>query len=151
MEPIPETAEAINQLEASVDQGDLLAQLTRLADQGKEIVPDLVGVSIAPLDHGLTYTLVATAAEIAVLDAIQYAVGGPCVEAAHTERVVQFDQDAFDEDRWRLFAESTAARAVRSTLTLLLSDDGLEVAGTVNLYAASPRAFDGLHEQLAES
>jgi GAF domain-containing protein len=149
MEPIPETAEAIDNLDALVEEGGLLAHLTRLADRGKEIVPDLVGVSIAPLDRGVTYTLVATAAEIAVLDAIQYAAGGPCVEAAHAEQVMQFDQNVFDEDRWRLFAQATAARTVRSTLTLPVTSEG-RVVGTVNLYAASRRAFDGHHEQLAE-
>jgi GAF domain-containing protein len=149
MEPIPETVEAIGHLDALVEEGDLLGHLTRLANRGKEIVPDLVGVSIAPLDRGLTYTLVATAAEIAVLDAIQYAAGGPCVEGAHTEQVMQFGQNVFDEDRWRLFAEATAARTVRSTLTLPVRSEG-RVVGTVNLYAASRRAFDGLHELLAE-
>lgn len=151
MEPIPETAEAIAATQtpgASAGGGRLLADLTRLASRAKEIVPDLVGVSITPLDHGLTYTLVATAEDFAVLDAIQYATGGPCVEGAHTEQVLQFEPDVMDEERWRLFAEATAAHAVRSTLTLpVLRAE--RVVGTVNLYAASPRAFGGHHDDLA--
>jgi GAF domain-containing protein len=148
MEPIPETVEAIDGLDPSADDGSLLADLIGSASRGQAAVPDLVGVSIAGFDHGLTFTLVATAEEVAVLDAFQYLAGGPCVEAAHTNQVMEFEPDLFEEERWRFFAEATAARAVRSTLTLPVLSDG-RVAGTVNLYGGSRRAFVGHHEQLA--
>jgi GAF domain-containing protein len=148
LEPIPETVEAITNLDLPADAGDLLADLTRLASQAEEIIPDLVGVSIAPLANGITFTLVATALSIAVLDAVQYLAGGPCVEAAQNDRVMEFDH-VLDESRWQLFAQATAAHVVRSTLTLPLLREG-RLVGTVNLYAASRRAFVGLHEQLAE-
>jgi GAF domain-containing protein len=150
MEPVPETVEAINELDPSVDDVDLLAHLVALANRGQEVVPDLVGVSIARLDQGLTFTLVASAGMIAVLDAVQYVAGGPCVDGAHTNQVTEFDrEDVLDEKRWRLFAEATAERGVRSTLTLpVLGRERVE--GTVNLYAASARAFVGHHEELAE-
>jgi GAF domain-containing protein len=149
MEPIPETAEALDELDPSVDL-DLLEHLTDLADRAQDIVPDLLGVSIARRDGGLTFTLVATAIEIAVLDAVQYLAGGPCVDAAHSVEVREFNHDdVLDEERWRLFAETTAARAVHSTLTLpVVTDD--QVVGTINLYAASRRAFVGHHDALAE-
>jgi len=149
MEPIPETVEAVNELDPMYDEGDLLAHFTQLASEAREIVPDLVGVSISGFDQGLTFTLVATGEEVAVLDAVQYVGGGPCVEAAHTDQVLELQPDVLDEERWRLFSEATAARAVRSTLTLPVLSDG-RVAGTVNLYAASRRAFVEHHEQLAE-
>jgi GAF domain-containing protein len=150
MEPIPETVEAVDELDPSAHAPDLLASLTRLASRAREIVPDLVGVSTAVLEEGITFTLVATTHEIAVLDAIQYAAGGPCVDGAHTDEVLEFDaEDTLDEEQWRLFAEATAAHNVRSTLTLPLVRDG-RVEGTVNLYAASRRAFVGHHEALAE-
>jgi GAF domain-containing protein len=149
MEPIPETVEAVDELGPAYDEGDLLADLTDLASRAREMVPDLVGVSIAGFDHGLTFTLVATASDVAALDAVQYVAGGPCVEGAHAEEVMEHQADALDEEEWRLFAEATAERAVRSTLTLPVLRDG-SVIGTVNLYAASPRAFVGHHEQLAE-
>lgn len=150
LEPIPETLEALEELDSPADAGARLRQLTTLAERAREVVPDLVGVSIARVDHGLTLTLVATAPEIAVLDAIQYVAGGPCVEGADTRQIREFDDDnVLDEERWRLFAEATAARAVRSTLTLPVVE-GEAVVGTVNLYAASRRAFVGHHEDLAE-
>jgi GAF domain-containing protein len=150
LEPIPETVEAVNELDPSVEDGDLLADLTELANHAQEIVPDLVGVSVARIAEGLTFTLVATAAEVAVLDGIQYIAGGPCVDGAHTEEVCEFNRDdVLDEQRWRLFAQATAARAVHSTLTLPVVGAG-RVVGTINLYAAFDRAFVGHHDALAE-
>lgn len=150
MEPIPETVEAVNELEPAADADELLAGLVRLASLAQEVVPDLVGVSIARLDEGLSFTLVATAQEIAVLDAVQYLAGGPCVEAAEADEIREFDrEEVLSEERWSLFAEATAAHVVRSTLTLpVMSAD--RVTGTVNLYAASRRAFVGHHEELGE-
>lgn len=146
MEPIPETVAAVNELGSA----ELLEDLVRLANRGKEIVPDLVGVSIARIDQGLTFTLVASAEEIAVLDAIQYAAGGPCVDSARSEEVRHFDnRDVLDETRWQLFALATAARTVCSTLTLPVMRRG-SVIGTVNLYGASRRAFVGQHDELAQ-
>lgn len=120
MVPTPETILAIDKLDPT-DEVDLVAELGRLADRAQQIVPDLVGVSIARLASGLTFTVVATAGEIAVLDGIQYLAGGPCVDAAHTNQALEFDNgDALDEERWRLFAQATAAHTVRTTLTLPL-------------------------------
>lgn len=149
MQPIPETVEAFNNLDSSSTDPDLLTSLMRLADRAREVVPDLVGVSVARLDEGLTFTLLATAEEFAVLDGIQYAAGGPCVQGAHTDEILEFAPgDILDETRWQLFAAATAAHAVRSTLTLPVVTDG-RVEGTVNLYAATRRAFVGHHGHLA--
>jgi hypothetical protein len=52
LEPIPETVEAVNELDPSVEDGDLLADLTELANHAQEIVPDLVGVSVARMAEG---------------------------------------------------------------------------------------------------
>lgn len=150
MEPIPETIEAVSELDPLVDVENLMAELVGLANRAKRIVPDLVGVSIARLDQDVTFTLVATADEIAVLDAVQYVAGGPCVDAAAEHDVREFDSaDVFDEERWLLFSEATAAHAVRSTLTLPVMG-GRGVLGTVNLYAASRNAFGGLRDDLAQ-
>ena len=150
MEPIPETVEAVNELDPSAHPPDLLSSLLRHAIRAKEVVPDLVGVSIAVLEEGITFTLVATSDEIAVLDAIQYAAGGPCVEGARSDEIREFHPDSvLDEARWQLFAEATAARTVRSTLTLPVVRAG-RVEGSVNLYAASRRAFVGHYEALAD-
>ena len=149
MVPIPETVQAIDNLDPT-DDFELLESFRSLADQAQAVVPDLVGVSIGRLTEGLTFTLVATTEEIAVLDGIQYLAGGPCVDAAHMNCSVEFDNDdPLDEDRWLLFAQATAARAIRTTLTLpVIANE--HVVGTINLYAASQRAFSGHHDELAD-
>jgi GAF domain-containing protein len=151
MEPIPATVEAIDELDPVGDATHLMERLRRLADRAKEVVPELVGVSVAKLEEGLTFTLVATDTEIAALDGVQYAAGGPCVAGAEDDEILEFQpEQAVDEERWQLFAQATAARAVRSTLTLPILDPGGEVSGSVNLYAASPTAFEDHHEELAD-
>lgn len=150
MEPIPETAAALADLAASGDSRlreelDLRARLVR------EFVPDCVGMSLASVEHGVTFTLVATSEEIAVLDAVQYLYGGPCVDAAHTDEVWEFtsdDEALLDEAGWHRFARATAAHMIASTLSLPILDDG-RVVGTVHLYASSAHAFTGLHDELA--
>ncbi len=149
MEPLPETVDAASELDQLAPEEDLLESLVRLANHAREVVPDLVGVSIARLEEDLTFTLVASDEDLAVLDAVQYVAGGPCVAGGRTGEVQTFhDDDVLDEERWRLFAEATAAKTVRSTLTLPVRA-GARVVGTVNLYAASRRAFAGHHEDLA--
>lgn len=82
LEPIPETVEALNNLDVVTADSDLITWMTRLANRAREVVPSLTGASIARLDAGLTFTLVASSPEVAVLDAVQYAAGGPCVKGA---------------------------------------------------------------------
>src|SRR5438046_228438 len=57
LEPIPETLEAANELDPA-GEGDLLDRLRRLANRAQEIVPDLVGISIARREENITFTLV---------------------------------------------------------------------------------------------
>lgn len=149
MEPIPETVEAFAEMR-TVDGHALLTELRERASLVRALVPDCVGLSLASLAHGVTFTLVATDEEVAALDGIQYLFGGPCVDAEHTDEVMTFERgDAvLDERGWQQFARATAARSVSSTLSLPVLE-GERVVGTVNLYAASAAAFAGLHSALA--
>lgn len=150
MEPIPETTEAIEEYGPFTDAGsNLLENLRERARQVKAIVPDCVGLSLASVTDGVTFTLVASATEIAMLDALQYVGNGPCVDAVEAERVLEYPhEEMLDEQGWQLFAQGTAAAAVASTLSLpIIAAD--RVVGSVNLYAASNRAFTGHHEELA--
>jgi GAF domain-containing protein len=149
MEPIPETLEALGELDTYLDEETLLDQLRRSADLARRIAPDLVGISIASQQHGVTLTLVATDDEIAALDGIQYLTGGPCVDAVHdSQGMATTSADLFDEPRWLAFASATAAAGVRSTLTFPIMEDDIAI-GTVNLYGASDDTFDGKHRLLA--
>ena len=149
MEPIPESKEAVEEFGPFTDDEDLLDELIKKGERVRASVPSCVGLSLALKENGVTFTLVASAAEIATLDALQYLDGGPCVEAAENERALAFRAtDPLDERRWQLFAQGTAATGVASTLSLPILAQGA-VAGTVNLYAAAEDAFTGRHEDVA--
>ena len=130
----------------ATSESDLLAELQQRALLVRRLVPDCVGLSLASVEHGVTFTLVATSDDIAVLDAIQYLYGGPCVDAAHTDEALEFVRgDAVvDEYNWQRFARATSATGFSSTLSLPILDNE-RIVGTVNLYAASAQAFAGLH------
>ena len=150
MEPIPETWRAADDLDPVADDALLPERLRAMADRAREIVPDLVGVSVSAVRPGITMTVVSSSADPAVLDGMQYLVGGPCLQAAAEDRILQKrGSELFDEDAWRLFAEATACHDVRSTLSLPVVDAG-RVVGSVNLYGGSGTCFEGGAEALAE-
>jgi hypothetical protein len=149
VEPIPETQEILEKLVASGDRG-LALTLLRMGRRAESIVPECVGLSVALLDQGLTFTLAATNEVVAGLDAVQYVDGGPCVLGAHENAVLDVTpDDPLGEDRWLMYAQASAAAGVRSSLTMPILDTKGTVIGTVNLYAATPGAFVGHHEELA--
>jgi GAF domain-containing protein len=150
MDPIPQTSEAIDEFGPFFGDDDLLDTLTDMGRRVREVVPDCVGLSLASREHGVTFTLVASEVGIAALDGLQYLDGGPCVTAVDEERIIQFpDEDVLGEEAWQLFARGTAAAAVASTLTIPVMV-GDEVTGSVNLYASSPEAFAGKHQEIAD-
>jgi len=150
MEPIPQTLEAINELDPFVDDGDLLEQLIGMGDRARAVAPDCVGVSVASREQGVTFTLVATSDETAALDGIQYLTGGPCVDAVEAEQGLATTlDDLLSEPRWQALGQASAAAGIRSTLTFPVLRNG-EVVGSVNLYGASDDAFDGKHQELAQ-
>ena len=149
MEPIPESVEAMQERDPVIGDEHLLERLQEISSEVQVLVPDCIGLSVALLEDDLILTLVATAPEIAVLDALQYLGDGPCVEAVREGAIVELnDADLLDEESWRVFALASAASSVASTLTLPILRDS-EVVGSVNLYAASGHAFSGLHDELA--
>jgi len=148
MKPLPETDEALDEFLEEEDS-DLRRMLLDLGRRTVHIVPSCVGLSLCLVHEGLTFTLVATSQEAAVIDAAQYLDGGPCVEVAAGGSPLDLDiHDLLDEDRWTAFARASAAHGVRSTLSLPVERDG-QVVGGINLYAADPAAFRGKHEELA--
>jgi GAF domain-containing protein len=150
LEPLPETREALASMGQLSDR-DLASELVHQGELAEEIVPNLIGLSLALVRDGLTFTIAATPDQLALLDAIQYAFGGPCVDAALQDTTVRSgDSDAglLDEQRWVQFARSSAAHGVMSTLSLPIHADGRVVAG-VNLYASTPNAFARRETQLA--
>lgn len=150
MHPLPETAEALRRLAVGGDPA-LSIELFSMAQDVREVVPELVGLSLALVDEQVTLTLVASAEQIAALDAVQYLDDGPCVTSVEEGRVVHTGiQDLLDEGRWLLYARASAAHGIASSLTLPLTEDG-RVTGSVNLYGSTPDAFDGRHDEVAKA
>jgi len=150
MEPIPESLWVIRQQQERGDT-NLSVWLRRISRQIERIVPECVGFSLGSFVDGITYTLVSTSLDVAALDAVQYLDGGPCVKAVHEGETIENINDALSEDEWQLYARSSAARGIASSLTLpLITRDGT-VIGTVNLYAGTPDAFRGREERLARA
>ena len=147
LRPIPETARAINELDHEDDE--LLEQLLRTGRKVRSVVPEVVGLSISMIDHGVTLTLVASEADIAVLDAVNYVAGGPCVDAIEQDDEQVPDLASLDEHQWHLFADATRAHGVHSTLSMPVVEHGTVIGG-VNVYAATRNAFEGNAERLAE-
>jgi GAF domain-containing protein len=148
MEPIPETVEAIEELEGSTRQPGLLASIRRMGEQVAALVPECVGLSLSVVEHGVTFTLVATSDEIRDLDATQYVDGGPCLRAVDESDILETRRETMDEEDWQLFAQATSAHGIASTLSMPILRGG-EVTGGVNLYASSSAAFTGRHEEVA--
>lgn len=142
MEFLPHTREALDEYWDPGD-GDLEKSLTMMGATALRIVPECVGLSLTLCDQDLTFTLIASAAEVAQLDVTQYLDDGPCVRAVEENTVhSEVIDDLLDEGRWALFARASAAEGVASSLSLPVLDRG-EVIGGINLYASSANAFSG--------
>jgi len=149
LRPIPESHEADEKYGPFLWRDvDLFERLQKLGSAVQDLVPACVGMSMSLRDHGVTLTLVATGERIALMDAVQYVDGGPCIDALEDDALV----DAFDRprlrQRWGLFADVTAHNGIEATLSLPVPWEGEGVLG-FNLYASQPQAFDGRHEELA--
>jgi GAF domain-containing protein len=146
VELIPESLQALSMLSATSDR-DLVADLQQAADRVAAVVPECLGVSISHFDDDVTFTLLATADRLRILDAAQYLDGGPCEVAARDGRDVVVG-DALDEDQWQLLAVAGAVQGVKSSLSLPLRRN-TTIFGSVNLYASTRYAFIGREGDLA--
>jgi GAF domain-containing protein len=150
MEPLPETQKALAEI-VSFDGPDVDELLSRLGENARAIVPELVGLSLGMTAEDLTFTLVASGSAVAALDAVQYLDGGPCVEVIEgdSDFLEVATEDPLDEESWGLYARVGAAAGVASSLSLPLYHEGRRVGG-VNLYASTVEAFAGHHDELAQ-
>jgi GAF domain-containing protein len=148
MEPVPETAEALDEF-LGYDDAELGETLLELGRRAREIAPDCVGLSLGLVRDDLTFTLVASGLDVAAIDAAQYLDDGPCLQTARISDVTAAEvQDLLDEGKWSLFAQASAASGIASSLSLPLYSNK-KVVGGINLYGSTPEAFRGRHEALA--
>lgn len=133
MQFLSETRDALDEY-LSLTGPDLDDSLLMLGESATRIVPDCVGLSLTLLDEDLTFTLV----EPERLDA-----------GADRTAPTDADGDApLDEAAWASAAREEAAEGVASSLCLPMVQHG-RVVGDLHLYASSPDAFRGRHQDLA--
>jgi len=150
MQPVLESRMALDWLASYGRDRQIETSITRMGRRVREIVPECIALSLGLIEDGLTFTLVSESREVAVLDAIQYVDGGPCVSATQSGDVAQATHQPIDEDLWLLFARAQSVAGVGSTLSLPILRGDQVVCG-VNLYASTPDAFDGHHDELADA
>jgi GAF domain-containing protein len=150
LEPLPETAEALAEYLSLADP-DLDETFVTMGEKARQIVPELVGMSLTLISEGVTFTLVAPNIAVASLDAMQYLDDGPCERAVEDAGPVLTEtEDLLDEQLWLTYAGTAAAIGVASSLSMPILD-GDEVSGGLNFYAATPDAFGGRHDALASA
>ena len=129
LEPVPETDRALAGLADVVDR-PLGAELVRKAAWSRRSCQASLGLSVATVR---TADFHVPPRWIALLDAVQYVFGGPCVDAALQGSTVHGgdnDEGLLNEQRWAEFARASAARGVMSTLSLRVQEDGRVVAAS---------------------
>src|SRR3954453_13806424 len=150
--PLEPTAESAQTIERFAEYGEsgLPETLAEMGRRVQEIVPQIWGMSVTLTEGELTFTLIRLSGGAPALAGVQYAAGGPCVDAVDSGQRIEVEnvENPMVEESWRLFASASAAEGVRSTLSFPLTHRG-SVIGGVNLYAATEGAFVGHEAALA--
>ena len=129
----------------------LLDGLGRTIERVSEVVPECTGLSVARADHDAMFTIAVSDETTAVVDAVQYLDGGPGVDSVKRQRWGETRvAEADTRERWPLFAQACAGANLQSTLTVPVTESGLLVIGSVQLYAGVDLAFEGRDEDLAQ-
>ncbi|MGY1663735.1 ANTAR domain-containing protein [Geodermatophilus sp. SYSU D00705] len=117
--------------------------LQSMADLTKRVMPGDSEASVTLLIEGEPSTVVDTGPLALGLDEVQYDRGdGPCLHTARSGVLVEIG-DTRTESRWVDYARYVAERGVLSVLAVPLIITGEEqVAGSLNIYARTPDAFD---------
>src|SRR4051794_5831331 len=152
LELVPESREALAEIIRWEDP-QLDEELLAMGRLARAVVPELVGMSLSTVREGVTFTLLAPNSSVAALDAAQYIDGGPCLDVVSEpgQTIETNIDDLLDEGRWTVFARSSAAAGVASSLSMSITDSQGRVTGGLNLYASTAQAFTGRHEALASA
>lgn len=130
---------ALSQL--ATGQMQLGDALTRVAEFAVQAIPGADGAGLTLLEKNRHDTIVASAAFVGQVDAIQYGIEeGPCITAAAEARTVR--SGGLESDpQWPRFGPRVGRLGVHSVLSIpLLTSDG--VLGAMNVYAHERDAFD---------
>lgn len=119
---------------------DALNRLTGLAAQ-RVLGADAVGLTL--IARGRYVTRAVTDPLPTQVDPLQYAHGGPCVDALAAPAAVEYTADLGDETRWGQFPSLAVSRTgVRSILSLGVAVGTEKPLASLNFYARRPFAFE---------
>jgi hypothetical protein len=132
---------------------DLQQTLEQIVASAVHTISGVDAGSISMTEHGRIETRHPTSEEIRKLDEVQSELHeGPCITALEdpppSGTVVADDLAGDDAQRWPEFAPRAVAAGYRGLLSTQLSIDG-GVRAALNLYSASPHAFDDEARTLA--
>jgi GAF domain-containing protein len=131
---------------------DMAAALDDAQAAVRRMVPSTTGLTLAGCAAEGAVTFAATSDEAALMDGVQYAVGGPGADCLTLRAVVASGQGALrpvrEDDPWSEFTRAAAAHGILSSLSLPVRA-GEQVVGVVNVYARRADAFDGQERVLA--
>ena len=103
-------------------------------------VADAAGLTVPSVAGPVTRAATASLAD--TVDALQYALGGPCVTALLEPDPVQYADDLSADVRWPEFAAAAVQQTpVRSVLSCRLDVARQPAIASLNLYSTRPRAF----------
>ncbi|MEZ0448696.1 hypothetical protein [Cellulomonas sp. ICMP 17802] len=136
MKLLPETFVALRRLGETSDR-DFVSTMVRAGERLRLEVPSCVGFSYSLLGEHLTFTVVATDREVALLESAP--TGEPCAPGT----------DVLDEVAWRELSTVASEHGVRSTLSMPVVEGGTLV-GMVNVYAGLSAGFAGHEAKVAE-
>jgi hypothetical protein len=124
--------------------------LTRIAEAAVATVGGSYSASVTLRDEGEFRTAAFTGPSAADVDEAQYEAGeGPTLDAFTTPMVTA---SAFPDDRWPILGQAPTTYGVESSLSYQLntrhSDDVDAGAGSLNIYALTPNAFDQAAQEI---
>jgi GAF domain-containing protein len=147
--PVVESQQAFEWL-ATYGQGrEVETAIMEMGRSVRKTVPECMALSLCYLADGFTFTLVAENRDAALIDALQYVDSGPCEKAVRTGEPTAASTP-FEEDHWGLMARGWNLLGVASSLSMPVLRAS-QVVGGLNLYASTPTAFEGHHEEVAEA
>jgi GAF domain-containing protein len=134
---------------------DLLTQpegslsFQRIADRAVEVIPPCDFVSITMRRRrGRAESVASTSSVADRCDALQYELDeGPCLDAI-AEDEAYLIEDLATDPRWPRWGPQAAAAGARSILSVRMANDQ-ETLGALNLYSATPNAYDSDSVDLA--
>jgi GAF domain-containing protein len=149
--PSREAAEALERLgRSSLRELSRESLLQSLADLTRRVMPGDPEASVTLLIEDEPSTVVDTGPLALGLDEVQYDRGdGPCLHAARTGVPTEIG-DTRADSRWPDYARYVVGHGVLSVLAVPLVLAGEEpVAGSLNIYARTPDAFDEVSRAVA--